>query len=63
MSEYGANCRSDTAAPGQFVKTSDGNRQKVILARSLAENCRFCCWPSRRGVMLGETGNLPDRCW
>ena len=55
MSEYGGKLSIRYSSPGQFVSDlSGGNQQKVILARSLAENCRVLLLAEpTRGVDVG----------
>ncbi len=65
MSEYGGKLSIRYSSPGQFVSDlSGGNQQKVIVARSLAENCRVLLLAEpTRGVDVGaklEIYNLID---
>jgi ABC-type sugar transport system ATPase subunit len=55
MTDYGAKLSIRYASPGQFVSgLSGGNQQKVILARSLAEQCKVLLLAEpTRGVDVG----------
>lgn len=55
MSEYGGKLSIRYSSPGQFVSDlSGGNQQKVIVARSLAENCQVLLLAEpTRGVDVG----------